>query len=30
LPHFEMLIASDNVKDSPAPAQVIALHIHST
>lgn len=27
LPHFEMLIASDIVKDSPASLEVIALHV---
>lgn len=28
LPHFEMMIAANIVKDSPAPPQVVALHIH--
>lgn len=28
LPHFEMLLATDVVKDSPAPAQVVAVHLH--
>ncbi|SEF44728.1 hypothetical protein SAMN05421819_0049 [Bryocella elongata] len=28
LPHFEMMIAANVVKDSPAPPQVVALHVH--
>jgi hypothetical protein len=28
LPHFEMLLESDNLKDSAGPARVVALHIH--
>jgi hypothetical protein len=28
LPHFEMMIATNIVKDSPAPPQVLALHVH--
>ena len=28
LPHFEMMIATSVVKDSPAPPQVVALHVH--
>jgi len=28
LPHFEMMIATNIVKDSPTPPQVLALHVH--
>ena len=28
LPHFEMLLESDTVRDSAEPARVIAIHTH--
>jgi hypothetical protein len=29
LPYFEMMISTNVVKDSPTPAQVVALHLHN-